>query len=197
MSDELDFTRVEDLLRSVPAPADPPARYAQVAKEAALGQDQPGLAGSLRRAPRARPRRGWFALGGALVGALAATLAIAVFSGGSSPMKVESSVPLVSGSSTFALASGSLDLGAPDGAMRPAVLKVSDLPPAPKGEYYEMWFSDGDDKVGMMAFNTAADGTVEVQGAVPAGMTWDHCWVSLERQAPNGDTVVKPVLRSS
>ncbi len=35
-----------------------------------------------------------------------------------------------------------------------------------------MWFSNGDDSVGMMAFNTEADGTVTVHSAVPTGMAW-------------------------
>jgi hypothetical protein len=194
VSDERDLTGVEELLRSVPAPSEVPTRYAEVAKEAAIGSD---ISGGLRSAARRTlPRRRWFAAAGVVVGALAATLVFAVADGGSST-SYQSSIALTAGSPSFAKATGSLEIGKADGAMSPAVLRVSDLPPAPAGEYYEMWFTSKDDTVGIMAFNTNADGTVKVDGAIPAGMHWDRCWVSLESDAGNGHTVVKPVLHSS
>ena len=59
-----------------------------------------------------------------------------------------------------------------------------------------MWFSSGGDSVGLMAFNTEADGTVTVRSAVPTGLAWTRCWVSLEREH-NGKTVLQPVLQST
>ena len=194
MSDDRDLTRVEDLLRSVPTPSEVPPRYAPIAKAAALGGEPPAeVVGSSRRASRS-PRR-LLAAAAVLVGAVAVTLAFGV-NGTRSPSTVEATVALSSGSPQFASASGTLELGHAEGAMRPAVLKVDHLPPAPAGEYYEMWFSNGDDSVGLMAFNTEADGTVTVHSAVPTGMAWTRCWVSLEREH-NGKTVLQPVLQST
>ena len=48
----------------------------------------------------------------------------------------------------------------------------------------------------MMAFNTETNGTVTVKSAVPSGMRWSRCWVTLERDTGSG-TVQRPVLRSS
>ena len=165
-----------------------------IAKAAALGEPAVGDVVTPARASR-RPRR-LFAVAAVLAGAVAVAVAIGVIRNQSSPMYVQESVALSPGSPAFAKASGSIDLGRPDGAMRPAVLRVQNLPPAPAGEYYEMWFSSGDDTVGMMAFNTESNGTVTVKSAVPSGMAWSRCWVSLERQS-GGATVDRPVLRSS
>jgi hypothetical protein len=194
MSDERDLTRIEDLLRSVPTPMEVPARYAPVAKAAALGEPAANDVVTPVRSAR-RPRR-WFAAAAVLAGAVAAAVAIGVIRNHSSPMYVQESVALKPGSPAFAKASGSIDLGRPDGAMRPAVLRVQNLQPAPSGEYYEMWFSSGDDTVGMMAFNTETNGMVTVRSAVPAGMRWTRCWVTLERES-GGTIVQRPVLRSS
>lgn len=194
MSDDRDLTRVEDLLRSVPTPLEVPPRYAPIAKAAALGGEPAAeVVGSSRRGSRS-PRR-LLAAFAVLAVAVGVTLAIGV-NGTHSPSGVQTTVALSSGSPQFANASGSLELGKADGAMRTAVLKVDHLPPAPAGEYYEMWFSNGGDSVGLMAFNTEADGTVTVHSAVPTGMAWTSCWVSLEREH-NGKTVLQPVLRST
>ena len=172
MSDDRDLTRVEDLLRSVPTPSEVPPRYAPIAKAAALGGEPPCRGCrivSARIALAAATTGGGCGVGGAV----AVTLAFGV-NGTRSPSTVEASVALSPGSPQFASASGKpLELGHAKGAMRPAVLKVDHLPPAPAGEYYEMWFSNGDDSVGLMAFNTEADGTVTVHSAVPTGMAVD------------------------
>ena len=120
MSDDRDLTRVEDLLRSVPTPSEVPPRYAPIAKAAALGGEPPEVVGSPRRTSRS-PRR-LFAAAAVLVGAVAVTLAIGV-NGTRSPRNVEATVALSSGSPQFASASGTLELGGADGAMRPAVLR--------------------------------------------------------------------------
>ena len=194
MTDEPDLTGVEALLRSVPQPSEVPPRYAALAKAAALD------GGSARDVVRASSRGSWsprrlFAAAAVAVAAVAVTLALAV-NATRSPVGVDHTVTLASGCPAFADASGTIEFGRPDGAMRQAVLRVENLPPAPAGEYYEMWFSSGNDSVGMMAFNTDPNGTVTVRSAVPSGMTWTHCWVTLERES-NGKTIVQPVLRST
>lgn len=193
MSDERDLTGIEDLLRAVHAPMEVPARYAPVAKAAALGQ--PAASDVVAPARTARSPRRWFAAAALVAVAAVAGIVIGV-SRSHSPMHVETTVALSAGSPAFANASGSIDFGSADGAMRPAILRVQNLPPAPSGEYYEMWFSTGDETVGMMAFNTETNGTVTVKSAVPSGMRWSRCWVTLERDTGSG-TVQRPVLRSS
>jgi Anti-sigma-K factor rskA len=192
MSDERDLTGVEDLLRSVPVPSEVPARYESMARAAALEGTQIPEVVQRERVSSRRPR--WFALGAALAGVAAVVLVVGLLVTRSSN-DVQQTITL-QGTPAFASSSGTVDLGAPDGAMRPAVMTIKGLPPAPAGEYYEMWFSSGSDSVGMMAFNTESDGTVTVHSAIPSGMGWKRCWVSLEREQ-GGKTVVQPVMAST
>ena len=64
--------------------------------------------------------------------------------------------------------------------MRAVVLRVDGLDPAPEGQYYEMWFAYNGESMPLVAFNTSDDGSVEVRGAMPAGMGWRNCWITLE-----------------
>jgi anti-sigma-K factor RskA len=64
--------------------------------------------------------------------------------------------------------------------VRAVVLRVDGLDPAPEGQYYEMWFAYNGESMPLVAFNTSDDGSVEVRGAMPAGMGWESCWITLE-----------------
>jgi hypothetical protein len=108
---------------------------------------------------------------------------------------VQQTVALVSARSDQA--SGSVSMGYSSGAMRAVVLTVKGLPPAPTGQYYEMWMGGNseDNAVGMLVFNTNGSGKITVHSEVPSGVTWTRCWVSLE-DVQQGSAPV-PVLTSS
>jgi hypothetical protein len=199
MNDERDLSEIERLLRSTPAPLDVPADFEPAARAAAL---DPGP-GPVVRGPAVSRGRGWQWGGGrlmagigVLVGAAAASLLIGV-GGRGNGFSAQTSVALaaVSGSPR-PHASGTLQVGHADGAMRAVVFKVSGLKPAPAGHYYEMWFSDGRESVEMMAFNTDSNGSVTVHGEIPVSMSWKRCWVSMESGSPAGDLKQPTVMAS-
>ncbi len=199
MNDERDLSEIERLLRSTPAPVEVPAEFESAARAAAL---EPGPGPVVRgpAAARARGRqwtRGRLLLGvGVLVGAAAASLLIGV-GGRGNGFSAQTSVALaaVSGS-PVPHASGTLQVGHANGAMRPVVFKVSGLRPAPAGHYYEMWFSDGKESVEIMAFNTDSNGSVTVHGEIPVSMSWKRCWVSMESGSPAADQQQPTVMAS-
>ena len=185
---------VEDLLRRAQPPAEPPPRYRELAADAALGGGYSTAGGrAVRRAWWRRPRT-------VLAGALAvvavvmiALVAVGTGSGGGHG----TTIALQGKAPSFADATATLQLANSSGeAMRNAVLQVKDLPPAPPGSYYEMWMASGSEDVGIMAFDTNADGTVTVRSAIPANMPWTRCWVSLEHESGSGSTS-EPVLGST
>ncbi len=191
------MSRVEDLLRRAQPPAEPPTRYRELAADAALGGGSSNAGGqAARRAWWRRPQT-------ALVGALAvvavtviALVAVGTGGGGGGGGGHGTTIAL-QGKASFAAASGTLQLAnSSSDAMRNAVLQVKDLPPAPPGSYYEMWMASGNEDVGIMAFDTNADGTVTVRSAIPANMPWTRCWVSLEHESGAGSTS-QPVLGST
>lgn len=200
MTDEHDMNEVERLLRKVPAPLEVPPGLEMMARSAALDPDpSPDVATATRKAPR--PRRQWFARGrlmlatGVLAGAAAASLIIGV-GGRGHPIPVQTMVQLTPTTTVAAGAQGTLDVGYTDGSMRPVVFKVTGLPPAPKGHYYEMWFADANQHEGLLAFNTGSNGTVTVHGEIPAGMGWHKCWVTLEGGSDK-DEGGPPILASA
>ncbi len=73
-------------------------------------------------------------------------------------------------------------------------LKVHDLPPAPTGFYYEMWFQVSGDKVSAVTFNTGSSGRATVRTVISANMHWGACWVTLERvgAGDKGRVVLRP-----
>jgi hypothetical protein len=190
---EPEFEGVERLLRSVPPPVDVPADAADAARAAALERRpaREAVVHSPRRS-RVRARR---ILPAAIVLVAAAVASLIIGVGGRSPgTHVQQTVTLVSARSDAA--SGSLSLASPSGAMRPVVLSVKGLPPAPAGHYYEMWMGrKGAEAVGMIVFQTNGSGKVTVRSEVPSGITWTRCWVTLEDANEGGLEV--PVLRSA
>jgi hypothetical protein len=127
-----------------------------------------------------------------VVAAAAASLVIGV-GGRSTGLHVEQTVAMAA-VAPGAASGGELQLGPAEGPMRPIVLKVHALKPQPAGRYYEMWFSDGADKVALVAFNTSSDGTATVHGSIPSNMGWTRCWITLESERQGARET--PVLRA-
>ena len=48
----------------------------------------------------------------------------------------------------------------------------------------------GDEPTGVVAFDTDSNGHVDARTTLPAGMTWTHCWVTLERANGSRTTVL-------
>jgi Anti-sigma-K factor rskA len=202
MTEERDMSEMERLLRKVPAPEEVPPGLEGVARAAALDAARPPevAAAPVQRAPA---RRRWLWRGRLLpaavilAGAAAASLYIGV-GGRNQPIGVQTTVNLaaVHPIASAAGAHGTLKVGYTSGSMRPVVFKVSGLPPAPNGHYYEMWFSDGAQQEGLLAFDTGQNGSVTVHGEIPAGMAWQHCWVTLEGTSSQDDGGT-PILAST
>ena len=202
MTEERDIHEVERLLRKVPAPEEVPPGLDSMARAAALDPPRPP---ELAAAPakHAPARRRWVWRGRLLpaavilAGAAAASLYIGV-GGRNAPIGVQETVNLaaVHPIPAAAGAHGTLQVGYTNGSMRPVVFKVSGLRPAPKGHYYEMWFSDGAQQEGLLAFDTGSNGTVTVHGEIPATMAWKHCWVTLEGTSDK-DEGGTPILAST
>jgi hypothetical protein len=181
--DEHDLEHVEAALRAAGPPLDPPAHYAQAARRAALSGPE------VVRLDTARSRRrGWQRPLLAVAVIAASTIAALVIGVGGNNMQVERQVPLTAAAGSSA--SASVDFGKADGPVRPVVLKVSGLPPAPDGTYYEMWMSDGDEQMPVGAFDTASDGTVTAKMTIPSDMGWKRCWVTVADGGRTGDDPV-------
>lgn len=184
MTDDRRINEIEDMLREAGAPESPPAQFRTAARAAALGDDVVEL--HSRR--RTRPRGVRFALAAAvLVASTAAALLIGV---GGSHMRVDRSVQLAA-SGPVQSASAVMDIGAASDNVRDVVVHVHGLKPAPVGGYYELWMQNGNQEpTGVVAFDTGSDGHVDARTTLPAGMTWTHCWVTLERADGSRTTVL-------
>jgi Anti-sigma-K factor rskA, C-terminal len=187
-----EFDRVEQLLRSVPAPPPVPPGLAGVAREAALGgtgrERRPAVSIARSRVPRLRLGR--LAAGVAVMAAaVAAALVIGV--GGDNSFDATSSIALAGPTG----ASATVDFGASRDGTRPMLVKVHDLRPAGPGWYYEMWFKVSNDEVSAVTFNTSSSGDATVRSAISADMHWGTCWVTLEKVGDAGKSRV--VLRST
>ena len=80
-------------------------------------------------------------------------------------------------------AQGTIRFASAQGPSRGVVMRVSDLPPAPSGHYYELWMVDGPATVGLVAFNTDTHGRATATTSLPADVGWDRCWVTEETWA--------------
>ncbi len=153
MSAHDDMDRVEQLLRSAPAPAAVPPGLIDVAREAALGgpERRTVVAVSRPRVPRLRLAR--FSAGVAVMAAAAAA-ALIIGVGGRGPSFDSQGTLSLAGP---AGAAATVDFGSATQGTRPMLLKIHDLRPAPSGSYYEMWFNVGGDKVSAVTFNTGCE----------------------------------------
>jgi Anti-sigma-K factor rskA, C-terminal len=191
MSAHDDMDRLEQLLRSAPAPAAVPSGLIDVAREAALGgpDRRTVVAVSRPRVPRLRLAR--FSAGVAVMAAAAAA-ALIIGVGGRGPSFDSQGTLSLAGP---AGAAATVDFGSATQGTRPMLLKIHDLRPAPSGSYYEMWFNVGGDKVSAVTFNTSASGRATVRTAISSNMHWGSCWVTLEKVGGGDDGRV--VMRST
>jgi hypothetical protein len=191
MSAHDDIERVEQLLRSAPAPTSVPPGLIDVAREAALGggERRTIVAVSRPRVPRLRLAR---LSAGVAVMAAAAAAALVIGVGGRGPSFDSQATLALAGP---AGADATVDFGSVDKGTRPMLLKIHDLKPAPAGSYYEMWFNVGGDKVSAVTFNTSSSGEATIRTAISADMHWGHCWVTLEKVGDRQSDAV--VLRST
>jgi hypothetical protein len=192
MSAHDDVDRVEQLLRSAPAPAAVPPGLIDVAREAALAgagaeRRRPVVAAARPRVPRLRLAR---LSAGVAVMAAAAAAALVIGVGGRGSFDSQATLALAGPAG----ASASVDFGDADKGTRPMLVKIHDLSPAPPGSYYEMWFRVAGEKVSAVTFNTNSDGTATVRSAISAAMHWGTCWVTREKIGGDGGRVV---LRST
>lgn len=192
MSAHDDMDRVEQLLRSAPAPATVPPGLIDVAREAALGGPERRTVVAVSRpriVPRLRLAR--FSAGVAVMAAAAAA-ALIIGVGGRGPSFDSQGTLSLAGP---AGAAATVDFGSATQGTRPMLLKIHDLRPAPSGSYYEMWFNVGGEKVSAVTFNTSASGRATVRTAISSNMHWGSCWVTLEKVGGGDDGRV--VLRST
>jgi hypothetical protein len=193
MSANDEFERVEQLLRSAPAPASVPSGMIDVAREAALGgtgaQRRSVVSVARPRVPRLRLGR--LTAGVAVMAAAAAAALVIGVGGNGSPFDAQTTIALAGPDQ----ASATVDFGAAKQGTRPMLVKIHNLHPAGPGWYYEMWFKVSDDEVSAVTFNTSSSGDATVRSAIPADMHWGTCWVTREKVGgPDEGTVV---LRST
>jgi hypothetical protein len=178
MSANDEFDRVEQLLRSAPAPTAVPPGLVDVAREAALGgagaERRPVVSVARRRVPRLRMGR---LTAGVAVMAAAAAAALLIGVGGPDSFDAQKTIALAGPTG----ASATVDFGSADNGTRPMLVKVHDLRPAGPGWYYEMWFKVSNDEVSAVTFNTGSSGEATVRSAISADMHWGTCWVTLEK----------------
>jgi hypothetical protein len=190
MSDEDRERGVEDLVRAAGPPLDVPPQLEAVARRAALGAGAGRPAARSRFAlTRAAPRM--LLAGAALVLAGTAALAVVIAIALRGPSHVVT-IPL-SGAGPSRSASGSVEIGEPQGAVRRVVLTVKNLPPAPEGHFYQMWIVDGPSRISAVSFDTSGRDRARVETVMPADMGWTECWVTMEGFS---DRRSVPVLRS-
>lgn len=192
MTDEPELQQLENALRAVGAPPEPPASYHELARDAVFG-DPPAPPAEVVRIDRHRMRRRLMRPAIAVVVIAASTIAALVIGVGGDQMPVVRTVNMTAASG----ATASIDFGEADGAVRPVVVNVSDLPPAGKGKYYEVWMSEDGKDMPIGAFNTDGDGSVTAKTTMPSDMGWDRCWITLEKASDETDAHVQVVLDSA
>ena len=193
MSANDEFERVEQLLRSAPAPAAVPSGMLDVAREAALGGPgaQRRTVVSVARPRVPRLRLGRLTAGVAVMAAAAAAALVIGVGGNGSPFDAQTTIALAGPNE----ASATVDFGAAKQGTRPMLVKIHNLRPAGPGWYYEMWFRVSNDEVSAVTFNTSSSGDATVRSAISADMHWGTCWVTREKVGgPDEGTVV---LRST
>jgi hypothetical protein len=195
---EPDLQALERRLHTLPPLLDVPTSLVAPSVQAAVKiADSPAPA---RRAPRRS--RGWsrrWSLAGVVAVAAAAAVAVTITvtsqSGGPNGFQ---RIATLTGTGN---ASGSVAVGAPDGAVEPVVVSISHLGPAPGDQYYEIWFKTGGHDVPGVAFNAESNGTAEVHLTAPTNTKWVRCWITRQSISdPGASTIVmraNPALRST
>ena len=195
---EPDLQALERRLHTLPPLLDvPPSLVAPSLQAAVAEADSPA---PTRPAPRRSRRwsRRWSLAGAVAIAAAAAvvvTITIASPSGGHSGFQ---RIATLTGAGN---ASGYVAVGRADGAVEPVVVSISHLVPAPRDQYYEIWFQTGGHDVPGVAFNAGPNGTAEVHISAPTNTKWVRCWITRESISdPGASTIVmraNPALRST
>jgi hypothetical protein len=189
VNDEAELQRVERMLQRTPAPEAVPAAAAMAARNAALSEPAQVIrvSRSHRWSGRWRIASGAAALGAAAAAAL--VLALTSIGSGSGAFATQFSVNLHGPQG----ATAEVDFSRPNDGLRQMRVTTNGLPPAGAGQYYEMWFrTPSGEKVSAATFNTGGANRSSFTTVIPAGMTWDHCWVT--REATNGGSVPAMIL---
>ncbi len=194
MADEPELIRVESLVRAAGDPGEVPEPLHAVARAAVLSEP---LAQPVAPVVRLSRRRRWeptrlIAAAVVLVGTAAASILIGVGGTANSPAVV--STIALSGSHGM---TGKMQVSAPSSNMREVVFTVNHLPPAPRGEYYEVWYQSGSETMTLVAFDTPSSGHVELKTTMPAALDWSRCWVTLESINGGHSKVVLDSVRST
>jgi hypothetical protein len=172
MSERTPEQDVEALLRATPPPLAPPAELRERARAAALARGHGHGRGNVRSfQPRGARLRAAAMLTAAAVAAGVA-LTFALVRGGEPAAAFTAHMQGPRG------AWAQVELYHPDGAVRRVRIEVGDLPPAPRGHYYQLWWEVTGGDVRGMAFNTAADGSVVAETHAPSDQRWHRCWVT-------------------
>jgi hypothetical protein len=189
---EPDLQALERRLRTLPPLLDVPSSLVAPSVHAAVGD--PVSPAPLRRAPRRA--RGWsrrWSLAGivgiAAASAVAATIAITSQSGGHGEFQ---RIATLTGAAN---ASGYVAVGQAKGAIEPVVVSISHLDPAPRNEYYEIWFQTGRHQVPSVAFNAGSNGKAKVHFTAPINTKWVRCWIT--RQSVSDPTTSTIVMRAT
>jgi hypothetical protein len=193
-----DLQALERRLHTLPPLLDvPPSLVAPSVRAAVADPDSPA---PIRPAPRRS--RGWsrrWSLAG--VAAFAAAAAVAVTITVTSQPSGQTGFQRIATLTGAGNASGSVAVGAPDGAVEPVVVSISHLDPAPSDQYYEIWFKTGGHDVPGVAFNADSNGRAEVHVTAPTNTKWMRCWITRQSISdPGASTIVmraNPALRST
>lgn len=196
MSDDLQRSRVEAMLRAAGDAGEVPDSLHAVARDAALasGDPAPQPVAAVVRMPRRRrfePAR-LAAAAVVLVGTAAASIVIGV--GGASQSPAVVSTIALSGAHGM---TGKMEVSGVSGGMRQVVFSVDHLPPAPAGDYYEAWYQSGAEAMTLATFDTPSSGHVQLRTTMPAALGWSRCWVTLESVHGGRSRVVLDSVRST
>jgi len=188
---EPDLEALERRLRTLPPLLDVPPSLVAPSVQAAVGDESPA---AIRRAPHRS--RGWsrrWSLAGvagiAAAAAVAGTIAITSRSGGHGEFQ---RIATLTGAGN---ASGYVEVGHANGAIEPVVVSISHLDPAPRNQYYEIWFQTGGHQVPGVAFDAGPNGKTEVHLTAPINTKWVRCWIT--RQSVSDPSTSTIVMRAS
>ena len=60
------------------------------------------------------------------------------------------------------------------------MVSIRHLAPAPRDQYYEIWFQTGGRQVPGVAFNAASNGMAKIHLNAPTDTQWVRCWITRE-----------------
>ncbi len=189
---EPDLEALERRLHTLPPLLDVPSSLVAPSVQAGVDPDSPR---HTRPAPRRSPRwsRRWSLAGVVAVAAAAVAVTITITAQPRQHIEFQRIATLTGGGN----AAGYVAVGRPDGAVEPVVVSIHHLAPAPRDQYYEIWFETGGQEVPGVAFNARSDGSAQVALTAPTDTRWVRCWITRQSLAhPNDQTVVMRASRN-